>query len=659
MLKRTEYPERLVSESNLRTRWRKCAFALLLLSGLLGQADQGHAQESEVFQPSELLDITPGNTHVLFLRDLGGASAGPETLTVVNDVTVATIEIAPDAINGEFSGYIINTISSTGTTPSPDTTFGGLLFTVGSTGTSVEVMLAPSLILTLGGSDTGTLKVTTTLQVRLENPSVSPAASQPQNVVVFTLEIRPQNTNFHRVAFGDSQPSIVIEEVEGVPGGTNTIDPRRADYNRMEQWCRDSGGTVIRYESVGGTSGDGGLNADNLRSRCTAMAATTAPVLSMCEYKESGNPAIPAFPAGVDTLLPVAKDRCVIEYQVPDVQERGFFRTDRDAENVPYWSGYLSVNRPYYTGRPIDLDPLNPAFLSHVLNIGSCPAGETGTLLPVPYPGPCVSVIAQECIGDSERRDSDTGVNNDNPFGSCLNPFIIGQTVTTINPDRTFGPMTVATAIVGAPVMLEQDDKGIAPTIWTDSDGMTIDATTYFETVPSLMLVVTNTMSSTKTELVLSQGRYNEGTSLVPLTLKVALSDATRGTPVEVLVGSVTVNTLANTPPTYDTAQVLLEPPPPPLYEDGSSTPHPGRTAAVNVFNVVMAVTDSNGDTLTVRLENSRSYNLGQGVSTLFDTEPMLILAGSPGSPQDIVLQGGVVAANANGVWTATVVLSE
>ena len=48
-------------------------------------------------------------------------------------------------------------------------------------------------------------------------------------------------------------------------------------------------------------------------------------------------------------------------------------------------------------------------------------------------------------------------------------------------------------------------------------------------------------------------------------------------------------------------------------------------------------------------------------VSELFETMPTVTLSGAPGAQnrQNIVLSGGVANANANGVWAATVLLSD
>ena len=80
----------------------------------------------------------------------------------------------------------------------------------------------------------------------------------------------------------------------------------------------------------------------------------------------------------------------------------------------------------------------------------------------------------------------------------------------------------------------------------------------------------------------------------------------------------------------------------------------------IDSLTVATGVNDVDGDTLTVTLEGERSTP-GGAVSELFETMPTVSLSGAPGAQnrQNIVLSGGVANADANGVWTATVILSD
>ena len=71
-------------------------------------------------------------------------------------------------------------------------------------------------------------------------------------------------------------------------------------------------------------------------------------------------------------------------------------------------------------------------------------------------------------------------------------------------------------------------------------------------------------------------------------------------------------------------------------------------------------VTDSEGDALTLALTNEASTTGGL-ISPLFATSPTVVLVAT--TPADgssvIVLTGGVAAADANGEWTAIVLLTD
>ena len=78
-----------------------------------------------------------------------------------------------------------------------------------------------------------------------------------------------------------------------------------------------------------------------------------------------------------------------------------------------------------------------------------------------------------------------------------------------------------------------------------------------------------------------------------------------------------------------------------------------GNTVSVPERTLATAVRDPDTDVLTVSLTNPSSTG-----NELFATTPTVSLAGSVGN-QSIVLGGGVLDANAAGVWTATLVLED
>ena len=164
-----------------------------------------------------------------------------------------------------------------------------------------------------------------------------------------------------------------------------------------------------------------------------------------------------------------------------------------------------------------------------------------------------------------------------------------------------------------------------------------------FETMPTVA-VSDNTGVQDNQNIVLSGGVANADANGV-WTATVWLW----GDGIPARVGVVTIS-VAPTPdaPTYVT-EVLS------VTVDETDAP-----VTIDSLTVATDVNDVDGDTLTVMLEGVRSTPDG-AVSELFETMPMVSLSGAPGAQnrQSIVLSGGVANANANGVWTATVILSD
>ena len=165
-----------------------------------------------------------------------------------------------------------------------------------------------------------------------------------------------------------------------------------------------------------------------------------------------------------------------------------------------------------------------------------------------------------------------------------------------------------------------------------------------FKAMPTVA-VSDNTGVQDNQSIVLSGGVANADANGV-WTATVLLSDGVT-TPVE--VGVVTISVA----PTRDAPTFVTEV----LSVTVDETDAP---VTIDSLTVATDVNDVDGDTLTVMLEGVRSTP-GGAVSELFETMPMVSLSGAPGAQnrQSIVLSGGVANANANGVWTATVILSD
>ena len=165
-----------------------------------------------------------------------------------------------------------------------------------------------------------------------------------------------------------------------------------------------------------------------------------------------------------------------------------------------------------------------------------------------------------------------------------------------------------------------------------------------FKAMPTVA-VSDNTGVQDNQSIVLSGGVANADANGV-WTATVLLSDGVT-TPVE--VGVVTISVA----PTRDAPTFVTEV----LSVTVDETDAP---VTIDSLTVPTDVNDVDGDTLTVMLEGVRSTP-GGAVSELFETMPMVSLSGAPGAQnrQSIVVSGGVANANANGVWTATVILSD
>ena len=155
-----------------------------------------------------------------------------------------------------------------------------------------------------------------------------------------------------------------------------------------------------------------------------------------------------------------------------------------------------------------------------------------------------------------------------------------------------------------------------------------------FSTAPAISL-------DTDTSVIVLQGGALNANANGVWTAVVELSDGDGPTAETVTVGTATVNvTAVNDAPTYAAGVLSVE-----VAEDTAGTvPSPPLTVASDVSDV-------DGDALTVALSD-RSSNEG----ALFSTVPDVSL---DTDTSVIVLQGGALNANANGVWTAVVELSD
>ena len=228
---------------------------------------------------------------------------------------------------------------------------------------------------------------------------------------------------------------------------------------------------------------------------------------------------------------------------------------------------------------------------------------------------------------------------------AVVNAGVVTVSVTAVNDAPTFTPGTLST-------MVAEDTTGtIPPTSLTVATGVDDVDNTIGDLTVSLADPSSNEGSLFSTAPTVS---LNTGTSVIVLqggtlnanangvwTATVRLSDGDASTAATATVGVVTVSvTVVNDAPTYTPGTLSVN-----VAEDttGAIPPTP--------LTVATGVSDADGNALTVSLEG-RSSNEG----SLFSTAPAVSL--NTGTSV-IVLQGGTLNANANGVWTATVLLGD
>ena len=220
-----------------------------------------------------------------------------------------------------------------------------------------------------------------------------------------------------------------------------------------------------------------------------------------------------------------------------------------------------------------------------------------------------------------------------------------GMITVSVTPVNDAPAFTVGTTVMTIPEDSGSSSSVIVATGVSDIDGDTLSVTLadassvpddLFATRPGVVL----SGAAGAQSIVLSGGRLyadanGEWTATVLLS---DAEDAEGATPVEVGVVTVSVTPVNDAPAFTVGTTVMMIP------EDSGS---------LSSVIVATGVSDIEGDALTVMLTGASSVS-----DDLFATLPDVILSGVVGV-QSIVLSGGRLYANANGVWAATVLLSD
>ena len=180
----------------------------------------------------------------------------------------------------------------------------------------------------------------------------------------------------------------------------------------------------------------------------------------------------------------------------------------------------------------------------------------------------------------------------------------------------------------------------------SDVDGDEVTVALVDASSPSALFATLPTLSTsrfvgsgTPLDIVLSGGVLNIDESGV-WTATLVVSDSASSTPAGVVTISVAPVVPVNALPSYVLGELSLT---------------LGANESVGALTVLRAVSDADGDEVTVALLGASSP------SALFSTLPTLnpsTVAGA-GTPLDVVLSGGVLTTDELGVWTATLVVSD
>ena len=305
------------------------------------------------------------------------------------------------------------------------------------------------------------------------------------------------------------------------------------------------------------------------------------------------------------------------------------------SESVPQHRGCVLEHRDY-NKKNLPFNPYTPSYQTYYPD-DSCseiiPEGDVGYITEQ-TPLPCRLDIAGVCSANQRRLlyDSDTDGYDINLFSPCASLFIVTETSLTVAQDDEPVPVpviTVATDVVNVNGEVSNSVFLQGPSENTDD---------LFSDEPVLSLDESD-------EIILS-GATVRPFAIGKWTVTVFL-DENGGQTSPLTVAVVTIVSRLNSQPTFVSEDTSIE-----VNETDAPVSVPPLTVAANVV-------DEENNPLTVSLENMQSTP-GVFVDVLFETAPTLVLAHIPESASSgLVLQGGVTPADANGVWTATVVLRD